>query len=144
MSNEIDRRWTELCDRWSQVGYASLSRPEKTWLNIRSLIDSIENGGIISYFYNSGADTLGDCLADLTALGAGEVVESVNQVCGLFPNGVPSGMEDRNAAIDSWAESPRQDEIDELLTQVGDALFPLVADLERRLAGHIEQHGLAT
>lgn len=56
MNEATQEMWAELCRRWSEEGYVSLSLPERTWLNARCLIDSVENGGLISWFYNSGAD----------------------------------------------------------------------------------------
>lgn len=133
-------RWSDLCERWGSQGYDSLSRPEKTWLNIRALIDSIENGGAISYFYNSGADSLPDCLEDLNMLGADSVRAQVEKVVALFPDGVPSELDARNAIIDSWADG----EVDSLLEEVDDALMPLMSSLEEQLSTYVERNGLAT
>jgi len=133
-------RWSDLCDRWGSQGYDSLSRAEKTWFNIRSLIDSIENGGAISYFYNSGADSLADCLEDLRLLGADSVRAQVERVVALFPSGVPNELDARNAIIDSWADA----EVDSLLEEVDDALMPLMSSLEEQLSVYVERNGLAT
>lgn len=133
-------RWSDLCDRWGSDGYDSLSRPEKTWLNIRALIDSIENGGVISYFYNSGADTLVDCLEDLRELEADSVRVQVERVAELFPGGVPGEIEARNAVIDSWPDG----DIESLLEEVDDELMPLMSSLEEKLSTFLERNGLAT
>ncbi|MDX1999275.1 MAG: DUF4375 domain-containing protein [Thermoanaerobaculia bacterium] len=135
-----DDRWSELCDQWEKDGYDSLSRPEKTWLNIRTLIDSIENGGAISYFYNSGADTLADCLEDLRILEAASVRAQVERVAGLFPEGVPGDIEARNAIIVAWPD----EEVEPLLEEVDDELMPLMSSLEQRLDEFLERSGLAT
>src|SRR6185369_11395560 len=50
-----DRGWKALCDRRKSLGYSALSDGDRVWLNVRWLIDSVENGGLISYFYNSAA-----------------------------------------------------------------------------------------
>jgi hypothetical protein len=43
--------WIQLCDKaFGSGGYAGLSTDEQLWLNTRGLIDSIENGGLISFF----------------------------------------------------------------------------------------------
>lgn len=143
MAKEIlvaDDRWSELCDHWEKDGYESLSRPEKTWLNIRTLIDSIENGGAISYFFNSGADTLADFLEDLRTLEAESVRAQVERVAGLFPEGVPGDIEARNAIIAAWPD----EEVEPLLEEVDDELMPLISSLEQRLDEFLERSGLAS
>jgi hypothetical protein len=70
MTAQLETLWEALCTRCEESGYTALSNDERVWFNIRSLIDSTENGGLISYFCNSGADTLSDCRAALHRLGA--------------------------------------------------------------------------
>ena len=104
------------------------------------MIYSTKNGGLISYFYNSGADTLTDCLEDLKVLEATEVLAQVKRVCGLFPAGVPTDLDARNEVINSWPDG--DDAIEALLQDVDDALMPLMKDLERRLDEHLRRNGL--
>ena len=142
---ETERRWREVCKRrWGSGGYASLSPFERTWLNVRSLIDSIQNGGAISYFYNSGADNLGDCLEDLRALEATDVRSQIERICGLFPAGVPTDREERNEVINSWEDSEQYRTIDALVTDASNILMPLMDDLEEKLKEHLRRNGLAT
>lgn len=131
MDRDTHQTWLNLCDKCDKVGYESLPRAEQTWLNIRALIDSTENGGLISYFYNSYADTLDDCLEDLQTLGAEAVREQVLRVCSLFPNGTPGDFVERNAAINRWDQV--MPDVDEKLGEIDDILMPLMADLEERL-----------
>lgn len=133
-------RWPELCDRWGSQGYDSLSRAEKTWFNVRALIDSIENGGAISYFYNSAADTFADCLEDLRTLEAEPVRARIERVAQLFPDGVPGEIDARNVVINAWPEG----EFDSLLEEVDDELLPLMPTLEETLSSFLERNGLAT
>src|SRR5262245_25085744 len=126
-------RWHDVCRRLATDGYASLSRDERTWVNVRMLIDAIEDGGVISYFYNIGADTIGDCLDDLRALGADDVRGQVERVCAPFPRGVPTDLETRNAVIDSWTDADEEEPIDEMLEEIDDVLLPMMSDLEERL-----------
>lgn len=135
------RKWFEIVDRKSRGGYESLSRIEKTWFNVEVLIGQVENGGVISYFYNSGADGLEECLKDLTALGAHEVRRQIERVCQLFPSGVPDSMDARNDVIDSWADS---DELDSLLTEVDELVLTLMDDLNQRLNEFLEASGYPT
>src|SRR5688572_11741622 len=104
MRESIITRWEEVCTRLADNGYDSLREPEKDWINVRALIDSTENGGMISYFYNSPADHLDDCLAALDRLNANEMKGLVLRLCSLFPEGVPAKIEERNATIDSWED----------------------------------------
>jgi hypothetical protein len=129
MNAERLRRWHALCHRWKESGYDSLASAEQTWMNVRALIDSIRNGGAISYFYNSGADNLSDCLTDLDRLGADDVKALVEEVCSLFPKPVPRGIEERNAIIDSWPDHS----VDVTLERVDDALMPKMSGLEAKL-----------
>lgn len=69
MDKNANETWKQLCKKWASRGYDSLSEPERVWFNTRTVIDSFENGGLISYFYNSGADDYDDMLTSLEALG---------------------------------------------------------------------------
>jgi hypothetical protein len=136
----VNDRWCDLCNRWDSQGYGSLTRQEKTWINIRALIDAIQNGGAISYFYNPGADTWIDCLEDLRTLEADSVRIQVERVASLFPGRVPDEVEARNAIIGLWPDG----EVDALLEEVDDELMPLMPSLEEKLARYVERNGLAT
>jgi len=143
MDQRMLSRWHEVCERWQGgVGYRSLSEGERVWLNTRALIDSIENGGLISYFYNSYADTLSDCLDALDQLGAHDVAHQVRRVCALFHGGVPDSIKSRNDIINLWPDYNPQ--INATLEDVDDCLMPLMPDLERRLTNFLHDAGLAT
>ena len=132
------------CDDVAALVGRSLGR-HVTSDDVRSLIDGVENGGIISYFYNSGAGTVADCLDDLTTLGALGVAEQVRRVSSLFPGSVPADLDDRNRIIDSWPdEGVDRDRIDDLLQDADAVLMPLMADLEAKLASFLEASELAT
>jgi hypothetical protein len=136
---EFDRQWGELCTRWGRDGYAALSRDERVWLNVGSLIVAIYNGGLISFFYNSGADTYDDCVEALGRIGASEVRAEVERVGSLFPGGVSTSLEARNAVINAWAER----EVDPFLAEVDGVLMPLMEALETKLAAFVVAAGLA-
>jgi hypothetical protein len=55
---EWEKHWQKLIDKYDNDGYDSLTTDERLWFNIRSLIDSVDNGGLISFYYNNGADYL--------------------------------------------------------------------------------------
>ena len=142
MDETLERRWNEVCERFGKSGYSALSPQEQLWLNVRSLIDSIESGGLVSYFYNSSADTLSDCLSALDELGQGEVKKHVQRVCALFPGGVPKDIGGRNAVINSWDDSDI--EVDKLLDGIDETLMPMMAELEAKLTSYLQRCGLAT
>ncbi len=123
MTSEFESSWQALCARWDQSGYAALSEDERVWFNLRSLIDSVENGGLISYFYNSGADTFEDCRTALRRLNALKILTHVDRVAGLFGADVPRTVDEHNVVIDSW---PHDDAHRTLLDEVDAELMPLV------------------
>ena len=80
----------------AQGNYASLTEPERVWFTVTALLISIRNGGLISYYYNSYADHLDDCMQALEALGAREMLELVRHVNSSFGECVPKTFEARN------------------------------------------------
>ncbi|MBN1511061.1 MAG: DUF4375 domain-containing protein [Phycisphaerae bacterium] len=124
-------RWKAVCDKLACEGYDALTPPERIWVSVRSLIDSTENGGLISYYYNTGADTLPDCLAALDSPGAEDVRRQVERVNALFGRQVPPSLAGRNRIIDSWGDDDER--IDAVLTEVDDALQPMFESLETKL-----------
>lgn len=140
MNEDALKAWGRLCDKWRAQGYGALSEPERVWLNVRCLIDSIQNGGLISYYYNSGADDLRDCMAGLRQLGAVSVLRAVDRVNALFPDGVPTSVRGRNEVIDAWPDDGR---IGSLLSGLDDEIMPLMESLEASLDKYIVENGLA-
>lgn len=132
-----DAAWHALCEKWTHSGYQSLSKTEKLWLNTRALIDAINDGGIISYYYNSGADSLEDCMGALRELESDEVLAVLQETNGLFPDGrVPTDVDGRNAVIGSWPDDGR---IDRRLSLMDRRLSGLLPVLERRREGYLHQ-----
>ena len=74
---------------------------ERVWVNARALIDSVENGGVISYFYNPRPNHLSDCMSALGVLGLPTIAAAVSRVAALFPEGVPPTVEGRNEAMET-------------------------------------------
>lgn len=135
MTPDRECKWQLLCDRRKRLGYESLSPDERLWIILRSLIDNVENGGLISYFYNSGADTLPECRNALRRLNALDVLEHVDRVAGLFGADVPTTVEERNRVLDSWRDD---DARDALLEEVDEELMPLMRDLDRKLDAFLD------
>ena len=126
--------WHRVCDKWAKSGYASLTAHEQIWFNVRSLVDAVHNGGLISYFYNTGANTYSDMMAALDELGAVEVRSQVKRVSELFSGGVPTDHTVRNDMINSWADG---DHVDGLLDEVDDKLMPMMSRLEKSLEQYL-------
>jgi len=102
---EWEQRWNQLFDKYEETGYLSFSSDERIWFNVRGLINAIENGGLISFYYNYGVDYLDDTLEDLKKIDAIKVVHLLQKVNELFPNGnPPKDIDERNEVIGSWDE----------------------------------------
>jgi hypothetical protein len=128
--------WEELVKKAEDNGYESLSESERIWYNTRVLIDSVSDGGIISFYYNTGADHLAETLEDLNKLKADKVIKLLLQVNKLFPGGnVPEDIDERNEIIDSWDD----EKIDSKLEKLDDKFYGLEEDLEKKLEPVIQQ-----
>jgi len=140
MNSDEHRGWKALCDRRKSLGYSSLSDGERVWLNVRWLIDSVENGGLISYFYNSAADMFADCQGALLELSAHDVLLRVKSVAALFGAQVPATVVARNEVIDAWPddEGPHH----QLLTRIDEELMPMMTELENQLRTFLIRAGL--
>lgn len=132
--------WQALCDKWNEQGYDALSHGEKVWLNIRGVIDAVNDGGLAAYFYNTYADHYEDCLAALTELGAADVRARLEEVHGWFPGVLPPDRVARTEAMGAWDGSA---EIFGRLDQIDDELIARNETLEQELEAHIRNKGLA-
>lgn len=118
-----EKDWLRVVDRCESEGYDSLTSDEKIWFTSRILIDAVENGGIISFYYNHGADYMEETLNNLLSIGANDVVGILNEINRLFPGNMPSkDIEERNHVIDEW-----DDTYEDLFDQL-DAKFDIVID----------------
>ncbi len=140
MNERTLHKWFALCDKAENLGYQNLTPAEQVWMDIRSLIDSTNNGGIISYFYNSGADRLNECLAALDLLDATTVRAQLERIIALFPDGVPDTVIGRNEVIDSWDDN--DESINSLLEEVDNVMFSQIEQLEEKLNQFLIEQGL--
>jgi hypothetical protein len=132
--------WTNLCDSYARNGYDALSNEYRLWLNVRSLIDSAENGALISYYFNSGADHLADCMTALRALGATSALEAIEDMNRRFPDGlVPTDIDARNAIISSWADTEK---VESALAAIDRRFAESLPDLEQRLLDYLKRIGI--
>ena|GEM_PF-3418928 len=139
MNSDKHRGWKALCDRRKSLGYSALSDGDRVWLNVRWLIDSVENGGLISYFYNSAADTFADCHRALLELSAHDVLLRVECVAALFGAEVPATVVARAEVIDAWPDDVGRDQ---LLEQIDEELMPMMSELEDQLRTFLIRVGL--
>jgi len=139
MGLSAKKDWYWLCDRWEHEGYESLNQSEKLWLNTRSLIDSVNNGGLISYFYNSDADRIEDCIAALGQLRALDVLLQVERLAKLFGSSI-STIEERNQIISAWSDYGCEHALCE---ETDNVLMPQMKQLEKTLEAYLKQHGFS-
>lgn len=129
--------WTHLCETVGASGIDDLSSRERVWYTIRSLISSIENGGLISYFYNSDADYLPQAISSLHVLGLGEVIHLLKDISSLFPGEVPRSMEHRNAVIQEWSDDdPNQQALLDSIEARARSLLPILRESLSSYLGH--------
>ena len=132
MTEDLRGKWESACDRLSNLGFDNLTEVEQLWISVRGLIDSVQNGGISSYFYNSFADHLTECQRGLEILGISEVKVQLERACSLFSDGVPATGEARNQVIGAWGE-----DAEATLDDVDVQLDKLLPQLEIKLDAYI-------
>lgn len=137
---DFQPQWEQLVERVMARGYAALSADEKVWLNVQYLTNSISNGGLISYYYNSPADSIADCMQALDLIGATRMKALLEQTNRLFPGGVPTDLTARNEIINAWPDN--DDAFDQARGRVEDAAVAETTEVEARLVEFIERTGL--
>ncbi len=92
--------------------YESLSKEERICYSIRVTLDSVNNGGLPSVYYNCAADNIYEIIEDFKIIEQYEIVKVIEEANKLFPNEkVPSSVEERNKIIDSWEYDDYSDEL---------------------------------
>jgi hypothetical protein len=134
-----DKAWHAVVEKETRHGFDSLWEVEKTWFCARLVIDAVENGGLISFYYNRNADYLKPCLEALARLRATEVIDAIQEVNKLFADGnVPADIEARNDIIDNW---PEDVERDKRLDEIDAKLMPLMSELDTVLDRFLSDNG---
>jgi hypothetical protein len=142
----MQRRLIDFNDDWGRLvdiaynSYPLLTPDERIWYNVQGLMQDIANGGLISYYYNYGADHLYETMADLQTIGAGKIIELLQKINELFPDGIPgSDINERNNVISNWEDGA----IDDLLRNLDDGYFKeQEQSLENILVEYILAKGL--
>jgi hypothetical protein len=122
-------KWCKVVDK-AMKNYQSLSRIERVWYNSRAVIDATNNGGLISYYYNSGAENVYDAIEDIELLGKDRIVEIIKEFNKtLFLElKVPTDIYERNKFIENLTENA-----DDKLQDLESELALLIDDLENQL-----------
>jgi hypothetical protein len=125
-----EKAWKELFKKLEESGYEKLNMNERVWLNIDGLIGDVNGGGLISFFYNHGADNYGDTIDDLNTIGVPKAIALVKKIAELFPIGKPSkNIEERNEVIDSWDH----DELNDFFEELDNQFYEITDDIEKKL-----------
>ena len=131
---DFQNDWEKLVKKGFQ-NYNSLTADERIWFNLESLIADVDNGGLISHYYNSGADRNKETIQDLMTLGFKDIADLLNQINTWFPGGQPStDIEERNKVISTWQEG----RYDKLLDSYDNKFYEKEKELENKLIRHIE------
>lgn len=135
---DFQTQWEILVDK-AFKDYRSLSIPERVWFSVQSIIQAVDNGGILSFYYNSYGDHLFETMEDLRLIGATDIFKILERVNALFPSGRPShDSEKRNEIIETWSD----DLIEELFHKLDDEFYKREDALERRLVNYIIENKL--
>lgn len=129
--NHPQEKWIAVCNKYFNTGIESLTENEKIWFNLRSIIDSFENGGLISYFYNHGANDYYSLLESLESVNQTKAIEILNYISNLFPgNEVPKDIDKRNFYIDQWDGNS---DIEAILKQSDNEFLQVALELEKSI-----------
>jgi hypothetical protein len=136
---DFQKDWERLVSK-AHEDYSSLTRDERIWFNIQCLIQDVDNGGLISHYYNSGANYNQHTIEDLDWLGFRDISTFLTQINQLFPNGRPSkDIEERNSVIESWPDG----KYDYMLDELDQQFYQKENDLENKLVQYIERMNLS-
>jgi len=131
---DFQAHWESLVNK-AFADYGSLTRDERVWFNSQSLLGQVDNGGLISHYYNSGADYNQETIEDLQWLGFSKLAGLLIRINGLFPCEQPStDIDERNQVIDTWPAG----KYDELLEKLDEQFHQKEPELENTLIQHIE------
>jgi hypothetical protein len=131
---DFQTQWERLVNK-AFTDYRALTRDERVWFTIQSLLNQVDNGGLISHYYNSGADHNQETIEDLQWLDFPELAALLLCINGLFPGGQPSGdSQERNQVIDAWPAGHDEG----LLAGLDQQFYQQGPALERTLIQHIE------
>ena len=128
--------WKQLWKKIEQSGYSILDENERIWVTVDGLIGDVNGGGLISFFYNHGADEYDETLEDLQKIHANKAIELVKQISELFPGGKPpKDIEDRNEIINTWDH----DDLNDFFEELDNQFYDIQDDIEKKLEPIIDK-----
>ncbi len=130
--------WELICKK-AKTNYLSLNANERIWYSTQTIISHIENGGIISIYYNQAADNIKDIIEDLQHLNASDIADLLLKMNKLFPNQSIKNVESRNEIIDAWPDGQYDPLIDELNRKYDTYSENLVFKLNYFIKEHISK-----
>jgi hypothetical protein len=123
----------KVCDfvfhRYAKLGYDKLTTPEKVFVCVWGLDGEVNNGGFDQYYFNSSGDHALDAEESLTAIGAKQTAQLVEQANALFGASGPSpDRAARQLQLDALGEArtKKMNEIDEEFMKSKDNLEELL------------------
>jgi hypothetical protein len=134
-----EESWRSICNTIKVSGYEALNSDQRVWVETRAIIDATNNGGVVSYFYNSGADRYYDCLTALERLAVFKVRALLEEAGSLFGKRVSASQDVRNSIISCWNDG---DTIDALLDRLDEQLYAEFPALEVRLSEFLAEAGI--
>lgn len=131
---DYNERWGKIVDKGLN-NFLLLTKEERVWFTVQSLINDVDNGGLISHYYNSGADFNKETIEDLDFLGFSVISDLLRKINHLFPNAeISSDLNVRNDIISNWPDG----EYDNLFSELDSVFYSYETDLEKSLVKHIE------
>jgi len=136
---DFQEQWDKIVDK-AQKDYNSLSKAERVWFNIQLLMAAVENGGMISFFYNSQGEYYYETIEDLEILKHKKIIKLLEKMSEIFPNKiVPKDWDERNEVIDNM---PDDEIFEEKIDKIDDEYFKLEKKLEEDLIEFIKINGM--
>ena len=134
---DFNDEWINLCNKANPL--SNLSSKEKVWYFSQCLVQDVENGGIISFFYNYGADNFDETIKSLDVLEAGDIKKLVLKLAGLFPDKIQEmDIHARNEAIRNWPEGI----YDKFIDDADKEFYKLQESFEERIVNFIQKENL--
>jgi len=122
--------------------YNSLTKEEKVWFNIQLLINAVNNGGVISFFYNYEANHYLETIESLKELKQEKVIELLEKIAIIFPEGiVPKDIDERNRIIESLSDE-EDEKYDKMFENIDNDFFEIENKLEHDLINYLKINNL--
>jgi valyl-tRNA synthetase len=128
--------WEKIVDK-AHNNYYSLTPDERIWFNVQCLIQDVDNGGLISHYYNNGANYNSETIDDLKYIGYQDIADLLIKLNELFPDGKPStDINERNQIIEKFEDNNVA--YDNLLDELDSYFYSKENELEQKLISHIK------